>query len=360
MTRFFIQLLLFCIFICVLQVIVSLDWEIKRSSETGKIQGMCVNVPVPYKPEPEVTSIQRHKSTHPELGFLWKPCITQEDNVVIGWGDTPPGSITTDSTGFANTQDAIATKRDKEDIDIIGFGASYMEGAQNLFHEYFSLKGYNYYNLSHGRYTLPQYNIALKEYGLDLNPKWAVYGLNEVSFTLIPDFEKWQESDMDWFEFHSGTWCGPAAKAGFPHNVLREFPRLHRTYKSTMKKTFRGALQNSPSQEELVDKSKSYIIEADRVCRENGINFILLLIPSKTRMINGEGAGTYLFSEMVQELKKRGITVIDLRDNFSKSENPERLYYKEDAHWNRTGVYRAAQEILKYIKDNEQETGGHD
>jgi hypothetical protein len=355
MRRYIYTSALFILLVLILQIIVSMDWTIEHSMATGKAQAVRVGIPVPYTPEPEIESIQKYQVEHPQLGFLWKPSVTVKDNLVVGWGDIPAGAISTDDIGFINSEEATRNAREGGAVDIIGIGASYIGGAQNLFYDYFALNGYSYHNLAQGRFTFPQYNVALEKYGLALKPKWVIYGVNEVSFTLIPDYEGWKTSGMGWFAYHSGTWCGPAITEGFPRDYLKKFPRINNLYLGFMKKTFRGAFNKKPSRKELVDKTEAYILDAWNTCRENGVGFIALLIPSKVRMVQGALPSLYLFEELLPRLKKKGVPYIDLRDDYRSVDDPSQLYFRQDAHWNGTGVYRAARQILDFIEHKNEE-----
>jgi hypothetical protein len=349
---------LFCLVLLAAQVVISLDWEWERDLESGTIEALKIAIPTPYEPTPEVSAIQQYQREHSELGFLWKPSMDTADEVVIGWGDIPAGALTSDDFGFANSPDAIEMLRAGIPVDMVGVGASFMGGAQNLFHEYLALNGLFYYNMAHGRYTLPQYNIVLEEYALPLRPQWIVYGLNEVSFHLIPDFESWEKSGLSWFDYHSGTWCGPARKTGFPHDRLREYPRLYRVYQSVMKSLFRGPrAADKPSREELLDKTYQYVVDAWKKARDAGSGFILLMIPGKQRMIQGPSPALYLFEELLPRLREAGVPLIDLRESYTKAEDPRMLYFRYDGHWNRTGVYMAAREVLEHIENAGGEKG---
>lgn len=353
------NLTLFCLMLLAIQVVVSMDWKLERDLENGRVEALRIAIPTPYEPKPEVLAIQKYQREHPDVGFLWKPGIDTADEVVIGWGDIPAGALTTDDYGFANNVGAIEMLRDGYPVDVIGVGASFMGGAQNLFHEYLALNGLFYYNMGHGRFTLPQYNIVLEKYALPLQPDWVVYGLNEVSFHLIPDFESWKESGLSWFDYHSGTWCGPARKTGFPDVQLREHPRLYRVYQSVMKSLFRGeSAEKKPSREALLDRTLDYVVEARETARRSGVGFILLLIPSKQRMTRGPSPAFFLFEELLPRLEELGFPTIDLRDTYAKAEDPRMLYFRYDGHWNRTGVYLAAREVLKHIESGGGEEGG--
>lgn len=354
MKRFARNAVLFFGILLVAQVVISLDYKLVRDLSTGKVEALRIGLPRPYEPAAEILAIQRHQRRHPRLGFLWKPDIDTADEVVVAWGDIPAGALCTDEYGFANSPEAIALRRDGAPVEIAGVGASYMGGAQGLFHEYLALQGRFYYSLAHGRFTLPQYNIALEQYALPMQPQWIVYGLNEVSFALIPDFEGWAASGLDWFEYHGGTWCGPPREAGFPHNVLRPYPRIHRLYQGLTKSLFpKGLPWQAPSPDELVDKTFEYVNGAYRTARAAGAHFVLLLIPSKQRMAHGPSPGLYLFERLLPRLREAGVPYIDLRESFSQAEDVEQLYFRFDGHWNRQGVYRAARELLDYIERHE-------
>jgi hypothetical protein len=352
--RFFLRTGVFCAIVLVAQVVVSLDYTLERNLETGKVHGFRLGIPEPYEPKPEILAVQQHQRLHDRLGFLWKPLLRPEDKAVVAWGDSPAGVLTTDSFGFANTLEAIDLYRMNFPVDVVGVGASFMGGAQAVFHEYFSLNGLFYYNMGHGRFTLPQYNIAIEHMALPMKPRWIVYGLNEASNVLIPDFEAWEKSGMDWYAFHSGTWAGPARKSGFPHDQLRPYPAAHKIYRSVMKSLFRGT---SPAagltRDELVDKTWEYVLDAYTTTTEGGSRFVLLLIPAKHRMTRGPSSAYYLFEALIPRFREAGIPYIDLRENFSQVNDPSTLYYKHDGHWNTTGIYRAAREVIDYIEKHD-------
>jgi len=209
---------------------------------------------------------------------------------VLQWGDVPAGALSTDSFGFTNLPQAIALRKAGTPVDIVGVGASYMGGAQGLFHEYFWLKGLFYYNMAHGRFTLPLYNEAIRTAALPLKPRWIVYGLNEVSFHLIDDYEQWRRSGLDWFAFHSGSWCGPARKTGVPYDQLRAVWRpAFALYVAMEKKLSRKSLDriDEKKKQRLIERSVYYVREAFELARANDVNFVVLFIPDKARMIGG-------------------------------------------------------------------------
>ncbi len=352
MKPFTIKLLVFCALMLPLQVLFSLDYNWKRDLTTGNLQALRIGIPEPYEPDPEIRAIQEYHREHDKLGFTWKPSITPADNAAISWRDTPAGSIVTDEFGFVNAPSAIEMRNDSMPVEITGIGASFMEGAQDLLHDYFALNGYFYYSFGHQRFSFPQYNIALQEHALPMNPRWVLYGVNEVSYALVEDFENWQESPMGWFAYHNGTWCGPSVERGFPHDQLQRFPRIHKLYIAMTRKMFRGKhlFQKSPSKEELVEKTFSYIRKAHESAKQKGIRFVALLIPQKTRMVHGDSPAFFLIEGLIPRLQQADIPLIDLRDAFSQVEDPSTLYYRHDGHWNRQGIYLAAREVLSFVE----------
>jgi hypothetical protein len=302
---------------------------------------------------PEIKSIQSQMLPHPRLGFLWKPNIDTADNVVLQWGDTPAGALSTDEYGFANTPVAIAMKKANTPIDIIGIGASFIGGAQGLFHEYFWLKGLFYYNMAHGRFTLPNFNAAISEYAIPARPRLIVYCLSEASFYMIDDFEQWRKSGMDWFTFHSGSWCGPAIKTGIPYDQLRLYRPSFALYVALERTLFKKTIDRPDEQRkrELVERTFRYIAEGYKTARKNDVGFVVLFIPDKSRMIGGPSPNLFIFERIAPRLKETRIPFIDLRDIFARSGDPRDLYFPVDNHWNRKGIYIAAREIHKFASD---------
>ena len=62
---------LFCLIVFAAQIVLSFDYEIKRSLQTGKTEGLRMAISEPYVASHEILSIQRHQKTHDELGFMW-------------------------------------------------------------------------------------------------------------------------------------------------------------------------------------------------------------------------------------------------------------------------------------------------
>jgi hypothetical protein len=74
-------------------------------------------------------------------------------------------------------------------------------------------------------------------------------------------------------------------------------------------------------------------------------------------MAQGPMPHPYLFDELTPRLKKTGIHLIDLQEDFSTVDDPSLLYFQQDAHWNATGIYRAARQIAGFIQKHDRDSG---
>lgn len=79
----------------------------------------------------------------------------------------------------------------------------------------------------------------------------------------------------------------------------------------------------------------------------DGIKLVVVPVPPKSAVVPFEGlergdAMVYL-RPFYEELRAKGIEILDLHDVFAASETP--VYCKQDAHWNPTGIRLAAKQI---------------
>ncbi len=349
------KVILFSGSILLLQALISLEYRVGAAREFADngidLFGLVsVSFPPPggYEPTALVKQVQRFQELHPELGFVWKPGVDTSENVVFQWADQDAAVLSTDARGFANPPEAMHRLRRGERPDIIGVGASFMQSAQSVLYEFLSLKGIFYYNMANQRYTIPQYNRAMEKYALPQKPRLVVYGLNEVSYTLIPDFEAWERSGMDWFAYHSGTWCGPAIETGFPHDLLRGYPRLYGLYRAVVEKLLPRPSGGKGSRGYLIERTGDYVLRAHETARREGSAFVVLLIPSK-QTVTTPSTPSRLFDTLQPRLADAGVPVVDLRKDFAGTEDPLGLYYKVDGHWNRHGIMRTARAIAGVV-----------
>ena len=299
----------------------------------------------------EVRQVQSHLTLHPKLGYTWKPNTPFLDHIILKVSDTELDPLSTDRWGFINSPDAIALEQSGKPLDVVGLGDSFMEHGSFLFHSLFAEAGLGYYNMAIHRQCPPQYNIILRDDALPRKPRWIIYGLFENDFDEIEDFERWAASSMDWFAYHSGTWCGRPVTAGaFERAFHATAPGYYVAYRRAMEKlklaspTAATALSPTPM------KVAGYVREAQKAAQASGARFVLLLIPSKMTALTGRSPESALYDGLLTALAPDGIDTIDLRASFHGHPQPESLYYHVDGHWNRNGIRAAATAILTHIQ----------
>ncbi len=302
-------------------------------------------------PRPEILAIQAHLQLDPAIGFTWNTNVTPEQGVVLKVSDAEFHPLSTDDFGFINHPDAIAGRAAGEAIDIIGLGDSFIEHASHNFYEFFKSSGLTYYGMAVHRQAPPQYNAILEQHALPLRPKWILYGLFENDFMETADFDRWRTSGLDWFTYHSGTWCGPPvatkALARLKDRYLMGYSGLYRVLHARLrgeKMTVSG-----PAQEE-VQRVIEEIRRAGDLAAARGPAFALVLIPSRATVLEGPTPESEAYGAVLNELDDSLITVIDLRAPFIEHEDPASLYYAIDAHWNSNGMALAAGTILDALR----------
>jgi hypothetical protein len=122
-----------------------------------------------------------------------------------------------------------------------------------------------------------------------------------------------------------------------------------------------GNLDDKQKQHQ-VEKAFSYVQKAYTEARQNDIDFVVLLIPEKGRTLGGTSDKLFFFEGIVPLMHKAGIPYIDLRQPFANAGDPRDLYFTIDSHWNRNGIYVAAQEIMAFLRnsDNTRNQGASD
>jgi hypothetical protein len=278
-----------------------------------------------------IATSQRHLVLHPDVGYLWGKNLHVMFAEHERWLDTKaegidPEPITTDGEGFFNHPAAIREMK-KRNPDIIGVGDSFMHDGAAVMYNAFAQKGIFYYSMAMHRHCPPQYNLILARYVIQYHPKHVIYGVYENDLPETIDFREWQKSGMDWFKFHSGTWCGPPITG-----VIQDYTP------ETMAAAGTDVLE--------------LIIEAAELCRTQGIDFSILLIPSKEYVVHRDRSSiveTSYYDYLQEEAIKRKIRVIDLRQEFARATNPSALYWKRDGHWSYQGMNAAVTAYLRSI-----------
>ncbi len=302
-----------------------------------------------YVPGPEIRKVQRYLKADPQLGFLWKS------------GLRPAGSslqIATDESGFLNSPQAIERRASGRPVEIIGLGDSFIHNAATVFPDFFWERGLLYYNMAMHRHCPPQYNAILETYALGARPRWIVYGYFENDLPEIEDFESWRRSGLDWFTYHSGTWCGPSVDVPPLVAALRtRLPGLYaltRAGRAGVKQHLRA---NAPAEKpnarttRQVDSAFRYLSEAHALAQEHHIGLLIVFIPSKPSILSGETQNP-AYPELLARAKRAGIAVLDLYPTFVRRDDRSSLYFQTDQHWNTKGMLLAAEQIYKVLLEH--------
>lgn len=303
-------------------------------------------------PQAAVMNVQSHLMPHPKLGYAWQPNISYQGGIILENKDVQFEPLSTDSNGVENIPEAIAARGQGAPVDVAGFGDSFIEHACRGFYEAFQKEGMLYYGFAIHRQCPPQYNILLEDYALPLKPKWVIYGLYENDYTETEDFENWQKSGMDWFAYHSGTWCGPPVDS----SALLRFYQTHLRGARAMFKVVAEKIGRPPQAESTdpavngVGKVEQYVLKAHEMATSHGAQFILLIIPSKTTVLKKPTLESTLNDQLIAAMTQKGVTVLDLRPAFLNAPDKAALYYQIDGHWNRTGIDLAAKELLRIMR----------
>lgn len=309
-----------------------------------------------YNPRPEVRAVQQYLTLDPIIGFKWQPNISAERGIRFDINDMTTPALSTDTFGVMNSPAAIAQLASGSAIDVVGLGDSFMEMAAPKFHDRFKQSGLAYYSLAIHRQCPIQHSAILDQWGVPLKPRAVVYGIFENDFQESADFENWKASGLDWFAYHSGTWCGPPIGDS-------KFARLMRTYTRgwfTFARVLEEKLNGPPSSARVVTQHEiglavAPIAEAAENAREAGARFVLVAIPSKETTKGDVTAESKAYDTLLAALLPSNIEIVDLRKPFHEHPDPASLYYVKDGHWNDNGIAFAADIILKHLESKPNE-----
>ena len=310
--------------------------------------------PSGYRPHPEVLRIQQYLVTQPGYGFSWQPNISANEEIVFNVADVAHEPLSTDANGFINHPEAIPL----DSADIIGLGDSFVEHAAHEWFELFREAGYAYHNLAIHRTAPPQYARVYQKYGADRAPTWVLVGLFENDFAEAWDFDNWSKSGCDWFTYHSGTWCGPAANdslaAKMRDAVAPGWTAALKNARSNLRGESMSVLGPNEFERALVFNSTIDIVET---ANERGARAIVVLIPSKPTATHEFTKEAHAFNEFSDRLQHhvKDVDLIDLRKTFKAHESPQSLYYEIDGHWNAAGMRLAGETILNHIRSTRKE-----
>ena len=306
-----------------------------------------------YAPRGAVNEIQAQLVLEPSIGYTWRQNLKYEDNVVIRYDDVVLGPLSTDAHGFLNAPEAIAQTSTSQRAFVVGVGDSFMEHAHGVFFDVFKSQGLSYYNLAIHRQCPPQYNRIIDNYAKPLKPNWVVYGLFENDFIETEDFDAWSTSGVDWFTYHSGFWCGPPLGATAQERFVKTYLRgFYSAYHLMQARERAGRISAAGPTDAQIDAVRKAVNEACHAVPDNGMNLVLVIIPSRDTATKGPTPESIAMDRVIRELTGRH-ELIDLRPVFQEHANPASLYYAQDAHWNEAGMTLAGQTIVYRIQERQ-------
>lgn len=104
-----------------------------------------------------------------------------------------------------------------------------------------------------------------------------------------------------------------------------------------------------------VNKATNIIKSYNDYFTSRGIEFIFLPIPNKRDIYNDlipQEEKSNFVPLLITRLKSEGIKVVDIYTPFENSyKNGEELYHIDDTHWNKQGVYKAAEATTEIINN---------
>ena len=113
-----------------------------------------------------------------------------------------------------------------------------------------------------------------------------------------------------------------------------------------------GNFQLSPVQMENIKKNQ---IEIQRALKKQGIEYVIVFIPSKASVYPEYIGGKYTIQktliDMVSEflLESTSIPIINLKPDLLRSKEKQLIYYKTDTHWNMEGAYLGYTSIFNHL-----------
>jgi len=302
----------------------------------------------PIRPVPPVVrEVMPYLQANADVGFTWQPNISADRGIVFHNADILYKPLCTDEFGVWNAPDAIARRAAGEPVQVLGLGDSFMEMAVPGFYRAFSERGALYYSMAIHRHSPPQYAAFLEGNGLQLRPKVALLGLFENDFFETEDFEEWRCSGLDWFSYHGGTWFGAPSPAGATRRFIHTWLLGYEGLAKVIRVRLRGERMSvaGPSEHQVARVSE-YLAAIAARARESDIDLWVVLIPSKPTARGDATAEAAAYDRVLATVGGSVAGVIDLRPVFRAHPDPASLYYREDGHWNDSGVALAADTIL--------------
>ncbi|MCH7908342.1 MAG: hypothetical protein IIB38_01850, partial [Candidatus Hydrogenedentes bacterium] len=300
---------------------------------------------------PEVLAIQQYLQLDPDIGFVWKADIREEENIIFDVRDIDLPPLSTDVNGFINPPGSIQALERGDPVDVVGLGDSFMEHGAPVFRTLFQNAGFSYYSLAIQRQSPPQYLSILEKYAVPLRPNWVVLGLFENDFPETEDYDRWRESGMDWFAYHSGTWCGPPVPTDpLKSFYLDHFPGVDGLLRVLLGRLRIESISFSGPTEKQIERVVDLLAEIRQRTEAQGARFLLVLIPGRDTAIHGNSPASRAYDRIIEYFPTTSI--LDLRPVFASVPDPATLYYREDAHWNIHGIEKAGNAIVETIRES--------
>lgn len=283
-------------------------------------------------------------------------------------------SVRHDRHGFRNN-------RDLQEADLVVIGDSYIEGyltsdAKLITTILGELQGTSVANLGHMGYGPQQELVVLRRFGLPLKPKivvWALFEGNDFSDAEAYDKKVPFTGNVFWqdFWFRSLTRNMAALMFRSPHTCAPTDPinelRAEFTDARNMTETvFFAPTEVKQPSDLTLHKAIAPLAEAAKLCREQGIRFIVAFVPEKYRVYHGlgnvslstEAVHQWHVTDLPDRLQRLlvelepSIEYIDLTPALkAASRNGIATYLADDTHWTDEGNRVAAETIHRALRE---------
>lgn len=307
---------------------------------------------------PLILDIQQYLELDDVIGFRWRPGIDADEGIVFEDGDAIAYPLSTDQFGFINAPESIARFEEGAEADIIGVGDSFMEHAAHEFSATFAQHGLVYRNMAMHRQAPQQFSDVVEHFALKLKPDLVVYSLYENDYVEYDDYENWEESGLNWFAFHSGTWCGtPLATSPWERRAQSWFKGYLALYGLIDSRLSGDQSAETYINADTVEGIADEILHTYKRCMESDIQFAVLLIPSRESATSSLSPEAQSYDRVLDTIGTSAISVIDLREIFASHSSPRSLYYEQNGHWNPTGMRLTAEMIRAHYEEIADESG---
>jgi len=298
---------------------------------------------------PLILEIQQYLELDSVIGFRWKPNIDASEGIVFEDGDAVAYPLSTDHLGFINSPQAKADIEAGKRPNIIGVGDSFLEHGAHVLTEYFAEHDLVYRNMAMHRTSPPQFTDVVEAHALPLKPNLIVYSIYENDFQEVADYMNWEDSGLDWFTFHSGTWCGPPLAASATERRADAWVPGYRSVYQIVESRIPWHDFRDGQNLGVLPRMNVDMIRAYDIADELGVRLVVLLIPSRESVLESPSNEAQRYDVMATPYE--GLEFVDLRTVYGEHPDPASLYYENNGHWNEVGIKIAADEILRVYNE---------